>query len=249
MRLTLEEIAKGVDKTIYVRRQVRCDACEGSGAKGGREAMERCRACGGSGERRSVRNTMLGQIVSVQPCRDCQGEGQTAKEPCKECWGEGRVEAKKSVKVNVPAGVSEGQYLTMRGEGDAGKRGGPPGDLQIEFKELDHELFQRRGTDLYRDLYVSFADAVLGAKVEVSTLDGTRKLTIKPGTQSGHKFRLPGKGLPEVNNSWRKGDMHVIMRVWTPKALTRKDKKIVENLRNTKSFDPPANGGTGSASS
>ena len=238
LRVTLNDIANGVTKPVTIRRQVECEACNGSGAKDGSQSMQRCGTCNGSGETRHISRTMLGQVVSVQPCRQCGGEGQIIKDACKECYGEGRVEARRTVDVKVPLGVSEGEYINLRGQGDAGKRGGPPGSLQVLFKEVSDENFERDGADLYHDLYISFPDAALGTEVAIPTLEGTTSLTIKPGTQPGQMIRVYGKGLPHLNTSERRGNLYVGVKVWVPTSMTKNDRSIVEGLRSSKSFDP-----------
>ncbi len=240
LRLTLAEVAQGIaGKKVKLRRFIVCEACEGTGAKGGRKALRMCGTCDGYGEQRQARQTMLGQIVNVRPCRACHGEGQVIEDKCGECWGEGRVDAEKTVSVRVPAGVSEGQYLSLRGEGNAGKRGGPPGDLRVVIKEIPSDDFERRGTDLFHDLYISFPDAALGVAVAVPTLDGTAPLNIKPGTQSGHLLRIAGKGIQDIN-SGRRGDLLVTVHVWTPRTLTKEDRHTLARLRKSPSFRPSA---------
>ncbi len=239
LKLTLAEVAEGVDKKVKMRRFTSCRACRGSGAKGGAKSLKKCPTCDGSGEQHQMRQTVLGQVLSVQRCRMCRGEGQVIAEQCHECWGEGRVDTEKSITVKVPAGVAEGQYLTLRGEGNAGKRGGPPGDLQVVIKEIPSDDFKRDGINLHHDLYISFPDAALGVEVEVPTLDGTKRITIRPGTQSGHVMRIAGKGLRELRST-RRGDLLVTVRVWTPRSLAKKERKRLEELRKASSFAPDA---------
>ena len=241
MKLTLLELCEGVEKKVKVNRFSTCEPCNGSGAKGGAESLKRCETCNGSGEQRVQRNTILGAIVSVQPCRACRGEGQVIKEQCRECWGEGRVEARATIKVQVPPGVMEGQYLTLRGEGNAGKRGGSSGDLRVVIKEIPDENFQRDGHHLLHDLYVSIPDAALGAEAEVPTLTGNTNVTIRPGTQSGHTMRIRGQGMRDLN-SGRRGDLLVTVYVWTPRKLSRKARQALEELRQEHSFDPGETG-------
>ena len=237
LKLTLAEIANGVDKKVKVPRFISCNKCQGTGAKGGKTSLKRCATCQGSGEQRQAQQTMLGRFVSVQPCRNCRGEGQVIAEKCPECWGEGRVEASKTVSLKVPSGVRSEQYITLRGEGNAGKRGGPPGNLRVVIKEVPSEEFRREGDNLFYELYISFPDAALGTEVEVPTLQGKTRISIKPGTQSGEIICLRRKGILGLDSSAR-GDLLINVNVWTPKALSREDRKVLESLRDKSAFTP-----------
>ncbi|MDE2958025.1 MAG: molecular chaperone DnaJ [Bacteroidota bacterium] len=237
--LTLEEIADGTSKKLRVPRFVGCQACSGSGAEGGPDALSRCSTCNGSGEERQVRNTAFGQIVNVMPCRQCRGEGQTIKDTCRECEGLGRVREESTLTVQIPPGVEEGITISLRGEGNAGMRGGRTGDLRIEVSEVKHEHFGRQGSDLIYDLNLSFPDAALGAEVEVPTLNGTTKVNIKPGTQSGKELRFRGRGLQELGSN-RRGDQIVRVRVWTPRDLSEDDRILLEKLKTSASVSPPS---------
>ena len=235
--LTLEEIADGVEKRIKVRRFVSCESCGGAGAEGGSEAMKKCGVCNGSGEERQVRHSQIGQFVSVTPCRACRGEGQVIEKQCGDCSGQGRVDGEPTIRVNVPAGVEQGMTINLRGQGNAGVRGGSSGDLRIEISELPNEHFVREGDDLLYDLHISFPDAALGADVEVPTLKGRARVQIDPGTQSGKILRMRGRGLGGLHSS-RRGDQLVRVHVWTPRNLSEEEKEALEDLRKSKSFSP-----------
>ena len=235
LELTLEEIAEGTEKRVKVYRMTKCTACEGSGAKGGASALKTCPTCSGSGEMRHVRNTPLGQMVSVTVCNQCQGMGKIIKEKCPECRGTGRIDTESSIKVKVPAGVEDGMVVNLRNQGHAGLRGGPPGDLRIEIREKTHEHFIRRGSDLIYNLEIPFPDAALGTEVEVPTLTGRAMLKIDPGTQSDKILRMQGKGLRELRGS-RKGDQLIRIRIKTPTKLSDSDKKLLEKLKESPTF-------------
>lgn len=237
LALTLEEIAEGTEKKIKVRKHVPCEVCEASGAEGGQSGYDTCSMCNGAGEIRQVTRSVFGQFVNVQACPNCGGEGRTIRKPCTECKGDGRVKGEETIAINVPPGVLEGNYLTMRGGGNAGLRGGPAGDLRVEIEEAPHEHFSREGLDIYYDCFVSFPDAVLGTEVDVPTLKGRARLQIDPGVQAGRILRMRGRGLPELNGS-RAGDQMVRIHVWTPQELTGEERRIIERFRDSASFEP-----------
>ncbi len=237
LALTLEEIADGTEKRVKVRRLTPCRMCEGSGAKGGPSQLKRCTGCNGIGEERRVRSTPMGQFVSVSECSKCRGEGQIIEEACAECRGQGRLDGESSIKVRVPAGVEDGMVINLRGQGHSGARGGRAGDLRIEIREKAHEYFIRRGSDLIYNLEISFPDAALGADLEVPTLTGRASIKIASGTQSGKILRMQGKGLGQLKSS-RKGDQLIRVRVWIPQDLSDSDKKVLEKLRESNSFNP-----------
>ncbi len=235
MPLTLEEIAFGTEKTLKVKRQTTCEVCAGTGAASSSD-FETCGTCNGLGEVRQVTRTMLGQMVNVQPCPTCQGEGRIVKNPCKNCGGEGRIRGEETIKVNIPSGVSNGNYITLRGQGNAGRRGGEAGDLIVLIEEKEHEHFIREGNNIYYDLGLSIPDAVLGSEQEVPTLKGKAKLRIEPGTQPGKLLRMRGKGIIGLNNSGE-GDQYVRVNVYMPKTLSEKERKAIEALRDSENFD------------
>ena len=236
LKLTYEEIAKGVTKNIKVKKHVGCNTCGGSGAKD-KGSIQTCTTCGGSGQVRRVQNTFLGQMQTVTTCPSCNGEGTTITAKCPTCKGEGRVYSEETVSIDIPAGVQEGMQLNINGKGNAGERGGSPGDLIILIEEEQHKELQREGLNAAYDLYISFTDAVFGIQIEVPTIDGRAKIKIPPGTQSGKIFRLKGKGFPAVN-SYEKGDQLIHVNVWTPQHLTSEEKALVEKLGHSQNFKP-----------
>lgn len=236
LKLTFEEAAKGVTKTIKVKKYVGCNTCGGSGAKD-KGSVQTCSTCGGSGQVRKVTNTFLGQMQTVTTCPTCNGEGTTITAKCGSCKGEGRVYGEEMVTVEIPAGVQEGMQLSMSGKGNAGERGGAPGDLIILIEEEAHKELQRDGLNVAYELHISFPDAAFGTQVEVPTIDGRAKIKIPAGTQSGKIFRLKGKGFPDVNG-YQKGDQLVHVNVWTPQNLTSEEKAMLEKLNNSPNFTP-----------
>jgi molecular chaperone DnaJ len=244
VRLTLEEIANGVEKTIKVQKQVACKTCAGSGAKD-RGSFSTCATCGGAGSVRRVQNTILGQMQTTSTCPTCNGEGQTITSKCNTCHGEGMERGEETISINIPAGVIEGMQLSMSGKGNAAPRGGVPGDLLILIEEAEHEQLKRDGINIIYDLYIGFADAALGIQVEVPTIDGKARIKIDPGTQGGKVLRLKGKGIKDIN-SYQKGDQLVHVNVWTPKHLTKEEKAILEKLQQAENFKPnPGKGDKG----
>lgn len=234
--LTYEEIAKGVNKKVKVKKYVPCQACGGLGAKD-KSAFQTCSTCGGAGQVRKVTQTFLGQMQTVTTCPACNGEGQIITAKCSNCKGEGRVYGEETVSIDIPAGVQEGMQLSMSGKGNAGERGGVPGDLLILIEEESHPQLQRDGLNVAFDLYISFPDAVFGTQVEVPTIDGKAKIKIPAGTQSGKIFRLKGKGFPSVN-SYEKGDQLIHVNVWTPQHLSTEEKQMIEKLQHSSNFVP-----------
>ncbi|MFD2599479.1 molecular chaperone DnaJ [Sphingobacterium corticis] len=236
IKLTLEEIAQGVEKKIKVNKQVACQTCDGTGAKD-KSSYNTCRTCNGSGSVRRVTNTVLGQMQTTSTCPTCNGEGIEITAKCTTCKGEGLTRSEETISINIPAGVSEGMQLSMSGKGNAAPRGGVPGDLIILIEELPHETLKRDGINVIYDLYVNFADAALGTSIEIPTIDGKAKIKIDPGTQGGKILRLRGKGLPEVN-SYHKGDQLVYVNVWTPKAVSKEERDVLEKLKESNNFKP-----------
>jgi molecular chaperone DnaJ len=236
LKLNYEEIAKGVTKNIKVKKHVSCTTCEGSGAKD-KGSMQTCGSCGGSGQVRRVQNTFLGQMQTVTTCPNCHGEGSTITAKCSSCKGEGRVFGEETVSIDIPAGVQEGMQLNVSGKGNAGERGGMPGDLIILIEEEAHKELYREGLNVAYELHLSFPDAVFGTQVEVPTIDGKAKIKIPAGTQSGKILRLKGKGFPSVN-SYEKGDQLVQVSVWTPQELNTEEKALLEKLGQSPNFKP-----------
>ncbi len=236
VKLTLEEIATGVEKKVRVTKAVPCQTCEGTGAEG-KNSMSTCNTCKGSGHVRRVTNTILGQMQTTSTCPTCHGEGQVITNKCKKCHGTGTQHGEEVININLPAGVAEGMQLTMTGKGNAAERGGIPGDLLVVIEELPHEYLQRDGDHLLFELYISTPDAALGTSVEIPTLEGKAKIKIEPGTQPGKVLRLKGKGIPRLN-SYQRGDLLVNITVWTPQHLSADEKRIMEKLRDSENFKP-----------
>src|SRR6476660_2033621 len=236
LKLTFEEAAKGVTKTIKVKKYVSCNICGGSGAKD-KSSIQTCSTCGGSGQVRRVTNTFLGQMQTVTTCPQCNGEGTTITAKCGSCKGEGRVYGEETVTLDIPAGVQEGMQLNISGKGNAGERGGSTGDLIIVIEEEQHKELQREGLNAAYDLYISFTDAVFGTQLEVPTIDGRAKIKIPPGTQSGKIFRLKGKGFPAVK-IYQKGDQLIHVNVWTPQNVSAEEKTMLEKMSHSSNFKP-----------
>ncbi len=236
LKLTYEEIAKGVTKNIKVKKHVVCTTCSGSGAKD-KGSVQSCGSCGGSGQVRRVQNTFLGQMQTVTTCPTCNGEGSTITVKCGNCKGEGRVYGEETVSIDIPAGVQEGMQLSITGRGNAGERGGSTGDLIILIEEEPHKELHREGLNVAYELHLSFTDAVFGTQIEVPTIDGRAKIKIPAGTQSGKIFRLKGKGFPAVN-SYEKGDQLVQVNVWTPQHVSAEEKALLEKMSSSPNFKP-----------
>jgi molecular chaperone DnaJ len=236
LKMNYEEMAKGATKTVKVKKYVSCSTCSGSGAKD-KGGVQNCGTCGGSGQVRKVTNTFLGQMQTVSTCPTCNGEGSVVTNKCTACKGEGRVYAEETVSIDIPAGVQEGMQLSLGGKGNAGERGGAPGDLIVVIEEEAHAQLQREGLNVVYDLHVSFPDAVFGAHIEVPTIDGKAKIKIPPGTQSGKIFRLKGKGFPGLN-SYERGDQLIHVNVWTPQNLTSDEKTMLEKMQRSDNFKP-----------
>ena len=236
VKLTLEEIAKGTEKKVKVNKQIICDTCDGTGAKD-KSSFNTCHTCGGAGSVRRVTNTILGQMQTTSTCPTCNGEGSEITSKCNTCHGDGLVRGEETITINIPAGVSEGMQLSMSGKGNAAPRGGVPGDLIILIEELPHESLKREGNNVIYDLHISFIDAAIGSSVEVPTIDGKAKIKIEPGTQGGKILRLKAKGVPEVN-SYHRGDQLVYVNIWTPKALNKDERDLLEQLQDSPNFKP-----------
>ncbi|MGE3617923.1 MAG: DnaJ C-terminal domain-containing protein, partial [Gemmatimonadales bacterium] len=210
------------------------------GAKGTRPS--RCATCAGSGEVRRSTRSVFGQFVSVAPCPTCSGEGSVITEPCEVCRGEGRTRGERAVQVEIPAGVSSNNYITLRGQGAAGRRGGPNGDLLVMIEVKDDERFERHGDDLYFDLALSFSQAALGCSVTIPTPYGDEAVTVPPGVQAGTVLRLKGKGLPRLGQN-ASGDLNVRVGLWTPENLTAEQRRLFEELAKVEGDPPRESGG------
>ena len=234
VKLTLDEIARGVEKEISVEKNVPCPDCNGKGTRNSSD-VKTCPACGGTGQIKRVANSIFGQTISYSTCQQCGGEGKIISNPCHTCGGTGLVRKKCTVKVKIPAGVENGMQLTIRGEGHCAKNNGINGDLLVLIEEVEHPELKRDGNNLHYTKVISVMDAILGAETEIPCLDGPYRIKIEPGTQSGTVVRLRGKGLPSVN-SYGTGDLYVKLIVMIPKKLTRSEKELFESIRNNPSF-------------
>lgn len=236
VKLTLKEIAEGVEKKIKVKKYVECKSCSGSGAKNG-SSFSTCSTCNGSGQVTRVQNTILGQMQTASTCPSCNGDGKMITDKCNSCSGEGIVRDEEVITINIPAGVAEGMQLSVSGKGNAARRGGVNGDLLILIQEEEHPELVRDENDLLYNLFISIPNAVLGTAVEIPTIDNKVKVKIDAGTQPGKILRLRGKGLPDVNGYGR-GDLLVKINVWIPKDINKEEKKAMEKLQDAESFQP-----------
>ncbi len=237
VKLTLEEIAKGVEKEISIEKSVPCPECGGKGAKNSSD-IKTCSACNGTGQVQRVTNSIFGQTVTYSTCQQCGGEGKVVTNPCRNCNGSGLVRKRETIKVKIPAGVEAGMQLTIQGEGHAAKNNGINGDLLVVIEEQEHPNLRREGNNLYYTKVISLPDAILGGEAEIPCLDGPYKVKIDAGTQSGTVVRLRGKGMPTVNGYGGTGDLYVKFAVWIPKKLDKDEKSLIESLRNKDSFKP-----------
>ena len=237
MPLTLAEVVSGVEKAVPVKLLEPCDRCEGRGAEPG-SSPTKCNTCHGSGEVRRAQRSFFGQVISVAPCPNCAGEGSIIAEPCKKCRGEGRIRGEKQIVVRIPAGVATGQYMTMRGVGNVGPRGGPRGDILVVFEVEEDSRFERDGEDLYTEVLVTYPQLALGANVDVPMVTGGVTLQIPAGTQSGQVFNLRGRGLPRINSS-STGNLHVRLQLWTPDNLSDEEKALIGRLAEVQAVPAP----------
>ncbi|MGH2454759.1 MAG: molecular chaperone DnaJ [Candidatus Limnocylindria bacterium] len=228
--LTIEfaEAVSGVTREITFPTLVRCDVCGGSGGEPGTEP-ETCPDCNGTGERRRVSQTILGQMVNITACPRCNGEGRITATPCHACGGDGRIRQERRLEVTIPAGIDSGQRIALEGQGEAGPRGGPSGDLYVVVAVRDHPELIRRGTELFYELPVTYPQAALGATLPVPTVEGSTEVEIAPGTQSGTEIRLRGQGVPRLRSGGR-GDLHVIVTVVVPARLAKKERDLLQQL-------------------
>jgi molecular chaperone DnaJ len=237
MPMTLAEVATGTEKTVTVKLLEPCDRCDGRGAEPGSSPTV-CTTCHGSGEVRRAQRSFFGQVVSVAPCPTCSGEGTVISSPCKKCKGEGRLRGEKQIVVRIPAGVATGQYMTMRGVGNVGPRGGPRGDILVVFEVEEDSRFERDGEDLYTEILVTYPQLALGANVEVPMVAGTVTLQVPAATQSGQVFNLRGRGLPRINSS-SMGDLHVRLQLWTPDNLSAEESELIRQLSEVQQVPAP----------
>ena len=236
LKLTLAEVASGTTKTVRIKSLDSCPECAGTGARSGTQPVP-CGTCGGSGEVRRQAQSLFGQFLTVSPCPTCVGEGTVVHSPCDVCGGDGRVKSEKTIQIDVPAGVADHHYLTLRGQGVPGPRNGPRGDLIAVLDIKDDPRFERHGDDLVYDLGITFAQAALGAEVKVPTPFGESMLRVEPGTQTGMAYRIRAKGLPRLGEGGH-GDLHVRIHVWTPNKLTPEQRKLLEKLSEIEDAPP-----------
>ena len=236
MKLTLEEIDKGVTKKVKLSRYVGCKTCGGSGAAPGSE-METCSHCKGTGQVVKMVRSILGMMQTSQPCPNCEGVGKIAKQKCKECRGEGVVRAEDTVSVNIPAGVEDEMQLQMSGEGNAARHGGVPGNLLVVVEQLPHDEFVREGANLLYNLHLSIPQAILGASIEVPTLGDKVKIKIPAGAQPGSLYRAKGKGISSIHTRSR-GDLIIVTDLYVPESLNNEEKSVVSKLADSKNFAP-----------
>lgn len=229
--ISFEEAAFGCEKAVTVERYETCDTCHGNGCAPG-TSPEVCPDCHGTGTVQVRRQTPMGVFATSSPCPKCGGKGRIIHQPCKECRGSGMVRKKKTIQASIPAGIDNGQTISIRGQGNAGKNGGPAGDLLITITVRPHELFRREGTSVLCEAPITFTQAVLGAELEIPTIDGKVKYTLPEGTQSGTTFRLKGKGIPSINGRGR-GDQYVTVYIETPKNLNKEQKEALKKFAET----------------
>ncbi|MEY4867100.1 MAG: hypothetical protein RLY64_1354 [Bacteroidota bacterium] len=240
VKMTLEEISKGVEKKVKIKKYVACATCSGSGAKDG-TSYSSCKTCNGTGAVRRVQNTFLGQIATQSTCTSCNGEGKTVTAKCGTCSGEGRVYEEETISLNIPAGVADGMQLSVGGRGNVGPRGGRAGDLIVVIEEENHEELKRDGHDLIYDLTITYKDAVLGSSLEVPTLEGKVKIKIDAGTHAGKILRLKGKGLP-VLNGYGRGDLLIYTNIFVPSKVGAEEKEVLEKMGGMPGFSMESEG-------
>jgi len=234
--LTLEEIASGVEKTINVKRHVSCERCDGNGREKG-TSEKTCPRCHGTGQQKTVSRSLFGQFVNISVCAYCDGSGRIIEKPCLQCGGQGRVKGQSRVKVKIPPGVTSGNYIPLKNQGDLGPRGGPAGDLLVIIEEKEHPLFSRHGDDLLLEQGITFTQAALGSEIDIPSLDGTAAIKVPPGTQSGKVFRLRNKGVPHLN-SYGQGDLLVRVTIITPAQLSPEEKDLLQKLAKIETSRP-----------
>ena len=230
LQITFEEAAFGKEMSIKVPRMETCEECGGTGAKKGTKPDE-CPDCHGTGMRQTTTRTPFGTIANARPCERCHGTGQIVKNPCEHCHGRGKIQVRRDINLKIPRGIDEGQRLRIQGGGQAGERGGAPGDLYVYINIKPHKIFTRQGTDVYCEIPITFVQAALGAKIDAPTIDGKVELTIPEGTQSGEVMRIRGKGIPVLRSEDR-GDEFIKIKVLTPRNLTSKQKNLLREFED-----------------
>ncbi len=234
LKLTLEEIAEGTDKTVKYKKYKTCPDCNGAGARS-KADFDTCTNCNGTGEIRHVSRSIFGQFVNVSECQYCGGEGKIIRVKCPTCAGSGRVKSDATLKVKIPAGVVEGNYIPLRGQGDSGSRGGNTGDLFIYIEEMPHPIFKREGDNIIYNLMISIPDAILGTEVRVPTIDGEKKIKIESGTPAGTTIVLEEKGIKHLNSRGR-GDQLIRVDIYIPKKVSSKEKEMLKELKSSDTF-------------
>jgi molecular chaperone DnaJ len=237
VKLTLEEIATGVTKKIRIKRHIACPDCKGSGSAPG-TSRRTCPQCQGAGQVRRITRSFFGQMVNVTTCNVCSGTGQVIGTPCQTCRGDGRVSDQNTISVDIPAGVAEGNYIPIQGQGDAGRQGGESGDCIVIIEEIEHEIFSRQDSNIVCQIPISFTTAALGGTIEIPSLDGAEPLAVPAGTQTGKLFRVRGKGIPHLRRKGR-GDLLVQVQVWTPEKISDADIQLLRKLAQSESFKLP----------
>ena len=229
LRIPFDEAVRGIEREIEFDALDQCLTCGGSGAALGSTPVT-CTVCGGRGEIRAVRQTMLGQLVNVTQCTRCNGEGRIVGTPCQTCRGEGRVQKRKKLRVAIPAGIDEGHQIRLSGEGEAGPRGGPAGNLYVAVHVTPHPALRRDGTEIFHEVQLSIVQATLGTRVQIATIEGEEELEIRPGTQPGTEIRLRGRGVPHLRRPGTRGDLHVMIHVNVPTKLSKRQRQLLEEL-------------------
>ena len=239
LKVSLEEIATGVTKKIKVKKYVSCGSCNGTGNAASSKTTV-CPVCNGTGEFRQVSQSFFGQMINIVTCNTCNGSGNVISNPCRSCNGDGRIMGEKMLEMHIPAGVSTGNYIPFRGEGNAGKNNGPAGDLMVYIEEMNHSIFERHGNDVLISLPISFPQAVLGSSIEIPTLTGKVKLTIPPGTQDGKILRMRKRGIPDLYGHGI-GDQLVKIYIYVPEKLNSKELNKIKDLENISNLKPGKN--------
>ncbi len=226
--LTLEEIAKGTEKKLKIKKYKKCEHCNGTGSSDGK--LTTCPSCKGTGQVKQVSQSLFGQFINITTCPTCNGEGRVAQSPCSYCSGTGRIKDTEIISIKIPAGVAEGNYIPLRNQGNVGPHGGPAGDILVFIREIPHPHFKRKGDDIYLEINISVWQAILGDKIIVPTLFGNVEMKIPPGTQSGKIFRLKNKGIPHVNQHGS-GDQYVIVNVKIPEKLSKQSIELIKQIK------------------
>ena len=236
--ITFEESFLGTEKEIVINRSETCTTCGGNGAKPG-TVIDKCNVCGGTGQIRQVQNTILGQMQTTRTCSNCNGTGKVIKQPCENCRGKGKIRKQAKIKVKIPAGIDDNQTIVLRGEGEAGSRGGAKGDLYIVIKVKKHSIYTRSGNDVYCTIPITFTQATLGADLEIPMVDGSKEIfKIPEGTQTGTKFTIRNKGFKNINSSGQ-GNYVFNVQVQVPKRLTKEQRDLLNQLARTMNEQPP----------